>query len=81
MQNSQYRVNSGILASAAALNGLGFAILSKEGCESAIQAGTLVEVSFDELYPAPIELRAVYASKRSLSPKVDTFLSYLLKNI
>ncbi|HHR5881196.1 TPA: LysR family transcriptional regulator [Providencia alcalifaciens] len=79
--NSQYRVNSGILASAAALNGLGFAILSKEGCQSAIQAGTLVEVSFDNMYPAPIELRAVYASKRSLSPKVDIFLSYLLKNI
>lgn len=79
--NSQYRVNSGILASAAAINGLGVAILSKEACQSAVQAGKLVEIDINGMHPAPIELRAIYASKRSLSPKIDIFLTYLLQNI
>ncbi|MTC61043.1 LysR family transcriptional regulator [Providencia rustigianii] len=78
---SQYRVNSGMLASVGAINGLGYAILSKEACQDNLQQGKLVEIHFENIQPAPIELRAVYATRRSLSPIVDKFLSYLTQNL
>lgn len=78
--NSQYRVNSGILANVAALKGVGYAILAKEPCEQEIAQGLLEVIEFDE-QPAPIELRAIYASRRSLSPKIDVFLQYLLQRL
>lgn len=78
--NSQYRVNSGILANVAALKGVGYAILAKEPCEQDIALGRLEVIEFDE-QPAPIELRAIYASRRSLSPKIDAFLQYLLQRL
>ncbi|MEX6313923.1 LysR family transcriptional regulator [Providencia manganoxydans] len=78
--NSQYRVNSGILANVAALKGGGYAILAKEPCEQEIAQGLLEVIEFDE-QPAPIELRAIYASRRSLSPKIDVFLQYLLQRL
>lgn len=78
--NSQYRVNSGILANVAALKGVGYAILAKEPCEGEIAQGQLEVIEFDE-QPAPIELRAIYASRRSLSPKIDAFLQYLLQRL
>ena len=79
--NSNYRVNSGILAHAAAMNGVGYAILALEACAEQITQNKLVQIEFDGVSPAPIELRAVYASRSALSPKIDTFLQYLLANI
>lgn len=79
--NSNYRVNSGILAHAAAMHGVGYAILALEGCAEQITQNKLVRIEFDEVSPAPIELRAVYASRSALSPKIDAFLQYLLANI
>ncbi|MEQ5316104.1 LysR family transcriptional regulator [Providencia vermicola] len=81
MINSPYRVNSGVLAHAAAVSGVGFAILSLEACHQQIQSGQLDIVQLEGLNPAPIELRAVYASRSVLSPKIDLFLNYLLQNI
>ncbi|WP_353241746.1 LysR family transcriptional regulator [Providencia sp.] len=81
MINSPYRVNSGVLAHAAAVNGVGFAILSLEACHAQIKSGQLTIIQLDEANPAPIELRAVYASRSALSPKIDLFLNYLLENI
>ncbi|WP_458047800.1 LysR family transcriptional regulator [Providencia stuartii] len=75
--NSRYRVNSGILAKVAALKGIGYAILAMESCQPDIEQGLLEVIEFAER-PAPIELRAVYASRRSLSPKIDAFLQYLI---
>lgn len=74
--NSQYRVNSGILAKAAALKGVGYAILAQEACQLEIKQGLLEAIDFNEK-PAPIELRAIYASRSSLSPKINAFLKYL----
>ncbi|WP_413494766.1 LysR family transcriptional regulator [Morganella psychrotolerans] len=74
--NSHYQVNSGVLAGAAAIEGVGFAILSRHLCEPAIREGKLQVIRFRE-EPAPIELRAVYASRRELSPVVDRFLHFL----
>ncbi|MBN6361431.1 LysR family transcriptional regulator [Providencia huaxiensis] len=79
--NSNYRVNSGALAYAAAMNGIGYAILALEACAEQIKQKKLVRIEFDEVSPAPIELRAVYASRSALSPKIDAFLQYLLANI
>lgn len=81
MINSAYRVNSGILAHAAAMNGVGFAILAFEGCQEQIKQQKLELIEFDGFSPAPIELRAIYASRSALSPKIDVFLQYLLENI
>lgn len=77
--NSQYRVNSGILANAAAISGVGYAILSYEGCKTQIEQGKLVVVTFKDQQPAPIELRAVYASRSALSPKIEAFLNHILQ--
>ncbi|MGO2333790.1 LysR family transcriptional regulator [Providencia sp.] len=79
--NSQFRVNSGILANVAALNGVGYAILALEPCQAQIKQGKLKVISFINYKPAPIELRAIYASNRALSPKIDAFLHYLIEHI
>ncbi len=79
--NSTYRVNSGLLANAAAANGVGYAILSLEACREQIQQGVLELIEFGDIKPAPIELRAVYASRSALSPKIAAFLNYLLQQI
>ncbi|WP_369311189.1 LysR family transcriptional regulator [Providencia rettgeri] len=81
MINSPYRVNSGVLAHAAAVNGVGFAILSLEACHKQITSGELDVIQLTDVKPAPIELRAVYASRSALSPKIELFLNYLLQNI
>lgn len=81
MVNSAYRVNSGVLAHAAAVNGVGYAILSLDACHNQIQQGGLELIEFENMQPAPIELRAIYASRSALSPKIDAFLSFLLQNI
>lgn len=80
MINSRYRVNSGMLAHAAAVNGVGFAILSLEACQKQIISGKLEVIQLVDANPAPIELRAIYASRSALSPKVEIFLDYLLQN-
>ena len=74
--NSHYQVNSAVLAGAAAIEGVGFAILSRHLCEPAIREGKLQVIRFSE-EPASIELRAVYASRRELSPVIDRFLHFL----
>lgn len=81
MINSTYRVNSGVLAHAAAVNGVGFAILSLDACREQITSGQLEVIQLVDVSPAPIELRAVYASRSALSPKIELFLNDLLQNI
>lgn len=74
--NSRYQVNGAALAAAAAVEGLGFAILTTHLCQQAFRDGTLQAVRLNE-EPAPIELRAVYVSRREVSPVVDKFLHFL----
>lgn len=74
--NSRYQVNGAALAAAAAVEGLGFAILTTHLCQQAFRDGTLQAVRLNE-EPAPIELRAVYASRREVLPVVDKFLHFL----
>lgn len=74
--SSRYQVNGAALAAAAAIEGLGFAILTGHLCQQAFRDGTLQAVRLNEEL-APIELRAVYASRRELSPVVDKFLHFL----
>ncbi|EKT57566.1 LysR family transcriptional regulator [Providencia sneebia] len=78
--NSHYRVNSGILAKIAALKGIGYAILVQESCQLEIEQKQLEVISFDE-QPAPLELRAIYASKMALSPNINAFLQYLVNKM
>ncbi|MCC8463083.1 LysR family transcriptional regulator [Photorhabdus bodei] len=74
--NSHFRVNSGSLAKTAAEKGVGFAILSLDTCLEEIRQGKLQIITFAE-QPAPLELRAIYASRSSLSPKIGAFLNHL----
>lgn len=77
---SHFRVNSGFIAGEAAVQGLGFAILSKAACLNELAAGRLVEVPF-QLHPAPFELIAIYASNRYLSQKISQFLAFLTQQL
>ncbi|MGE9716363.1 LysR substrate-binding domain-containing protein, partial [Escherichia coli] len=78
--NSCYRVNSAILAKAAVLKGLGFAILAEHCCLDAIKAGKLRAISFPQ-QPASISLVAIYASRRSLSRNIEHFLAFLTQRL
>ncbi len=78
--NSHYRVNSAILARAAVLKGLGFAILAEHCCLDAIKAGNLRAIEFPQ-QPASINLIAIYASRSTLSRNIESFLEFLTQRL
>lgn len=73
---SSYRVNSGQMARAAALKGLGFAVLPLHACQSDIDAGFLIKI---DLEPAPedLVLYAFYSGRKYPQVKVKAFLEHL----
>lgn len=75
-----YRVNSGEMAGRAALAGLGFAILSKQGCQPWISDGRLIEVEFKQS-AAPLQLYAVYSNRRYLPAKTRALIDYMQQEL
>ncbi|CAH6867209.1 LysR family transcriptional regulator [Vibrio chagasii] len=73
---SGFKVNSGQLAKAGALAGLGFAILPAELCCEEVEAGELEIVEL-EYQPADLVLYAFYASRKHIAKKVPTFIKHL----
>ena len=73
---SGYKVNSGQMAKAAALKGLGFAILPVHACESEINSGSFVKINCNS-EPEDLVLYALYSGRKYLQVKVKTFLEHL----
>lgn len=73
---SRYRVNSGELAGAGALQGIGFAILAAFACQKDLAAGRLVEVPLD-LRPAPLQLLGAYSHRHSVTARVRALLELM----
>lgn len=74
--NSSFRVNSGSLAKAGALAGLGFSILPLEACLGDIKVGSLEVVEL-EYKPEDLVLYAFYASRKHLAKKISMFVEHL----
>ncbi|AZZ97149.1 LysR family transcriptional regulator [Pseudoalteromonas sp. R3] len=77
---SRYKVNSGHMAKAAALKGLGFAILPEHACEAEIAAGTLVKVPLDH-EPEDLILYAFYSGRKYPQKKVTALLSHIKQGL
>lgn len=73
---SRFRVNSGLLAGAGAVKGLGFAMLAQQRCEKEIKQGRLVSVPLP-LPPAPLRLVLAYTHRRHLSNSARALIEYL----
>lgn len=73
---SSCKVNSGNLAKAAALKGLGFAILPLHACQTSLQNGSLIKVELDS-EPEDLVLYALYSGKKYPLEKVKVFLDAL----
>ncbi len=74
--SSSFRVNSGSLAKAGALAGLGFSILPIEACVEEIKAGSLEVVELEHK-PEDLVLYAFYASRKHLAKKISMFIEHL----
>ncbi|TDO98015.1 LysR family transcriptional regulator [Marinomonas balearica] len=77
---SSYKVNSGQMAKAAALRGLGFAILPIHACETEIEQGSLIKVELDCI-PEDLVLYALYSGRKYPLAKVKAFLAHLEKRV
>ncbi len=73
---SSFKVNSGNLAIAGAISGLGLAILPIEFCQAEIDSGTL-EVVEMEYRPEDLVLYAFYSSRKHLAKKIPMFIEHL----
>ena len=77
---SAYRVDSGALARAAAVAGVGFAILAAASCQAELADKTLVRIDLD-LQPAPLEIVAIYPSRHHVSAKVKALLGMIRERL
>lgn len=77
--HNAFSVDSGLLAAKAALAGLGFAILTKEMCQTEIDQNLLIPITLDQ-QPAALELLLAYPQQKHLSPAIrvliDTIIQY-----
>lgn len=73
---SGYNVNSGHMAKAAALRGLGFAILPYHACQTEIDQGRLVRIILNA-EPEDLVLYALYSGRHYPLTKVKAFLEHL----
>ncbi len=78
--HSSYKVNSGQMARAAAIKGLGFAILPLHACESDIDNGSLIKINCNR-EPEDLMLYALYSGRKYLHGKVKAFLEHLRLSI
>jgi DNA-binding transcriptional LysR family regulator len=73
---SSYKVNSGQMARAAAIKGLGFAILPLHACQADIEQGRLVNIEC-HCEPEDLVLYALYSGRKYPQLKVKAFLQHL----
>jgi DNA-binding transcriptional LysR family regulator len=73
---SSYKVNSGNIAKAGALKGLGFAILPTHACQTEIDNGFLINIQLNS-EPEDLVLYAFYSGKIYPLDKVKVFLEHL----
>lgn len=73
---SNFKVNSGNMAKAAALKGLGYAILPIHACQEDINNGSLINIKLDH-EPEDLVLYAFYAGRKYPLEKVQVFLEFL----
>lgn len=73
---SSYKVNSGNIAKAGALKGLGFAILPTHACQTEIDNGSLIKIDLN-CEPEDLVLHAFYSGNKYPLEKVKVFLEHL----
>lgn len=77
---SGYKVNSGQMAKAAAVKGLGFAILPLHSCITEIEQNELVVIDLPD-QPEDLVLYALYSGQKYTLVKVTAFLDYLQSSL
>ncbi len=75
--HSHYRVNSGLMATEAALAGVGFAILAQSACAEAVAAGRLQILTLPQA-PLALTLLAAYPTRDYRAPAVGQLLDVLV---
>ncbi|MCF2859221.1 LysR family transcriptional regulator [Pseudoalteromonas sp. SMS1] len=78
--HSRFKVNSGHMAKAAAIKGIGFALLPLHACESELESGKLVKIELDH-EPEDLVLNAVYAGRKHLPAKIRCFIEFIQAEI
>ena len=73
---ANYKVNSGNIAKAAAMKGLGFAILPIHACQADLERGSLVRIDL-ECEPEDLVLYAFYSGRKYPLERVKVFLEQL----
>jgi len=73
---ARYSANDPILVKRLATDGVGICYLPKSGVLECLEEGSLVQVLPD--WSVEVELSLVYTGKKNLSPKLDSFISFLL---
>ncbi len=64
------------MALRAAVSGVGFAILSRQACQSSITDGRLMEVEFEQP-AAPLQLFVLYSNRRYLPVKTRALIDFM----
>lgn len=73
---ASYKINSGNIAKACALKGLGFAILPIHSCQTDIDNGSLIKIDLN-YEPEDLVLYAFYSGRKYPLEKVKIFLEHL----
>ncbi|BBN83105.1 LysR family transcriptional regulator [Pseudoalteromonas sp. A25] len=76
--HSSFKVNSGHMAKAAALRGLGFAILPLHTCHTQLKNGQLQRINL-ELEPEDLVLYAYYSGRHYPQFKIQALITHLCK--
>lgn len=77
---SRFDSNNGQALREAALKGLGLILMPKVLLEQNIKDGSLVEV-LHKFHPRPRPVNAVYPKERQTTPRLTTFVDYLIKHL
>ncbi|MCB5189936.1 LysR family transcriptional regulator [Methylobacillus arboreus] len=78
--HSRFASNNGQALREAALKGIGIIMMSKVLLEADLSNGTLVEVLKD-FTPPPKPVHAVYPKERQATPKLTSFIDYLIHRL
>lgn len=77
---SRFDSNNGQALLEAALKGLGLILMPKVLLEQNLKDGSLIEV-LHKFHPTPRPVNAVYPKERQTTPRLATFVDYLIKNL
>ncbi len=79
-ENSRFDSNNGQALREAALKGLGLILMPRVLLADNLKHGTLVEVLHD-FHPSPRPVNAVYPRERQTTPRLASFVDYLIKHL